>query len=131
MRYLLDANAVIGLLNDTASKLAKRARQESPADIAISAVVAHELFYGAFRSRRAARNVGLIDALEFAVLEFDKEDARQAGAVRALLASRGTPIGPYDVLIAGQALARNLILITHNTEEFGRVPGLQAEDWQA
>jgi len=134
MRYLLDANAVIGLLNDTASKLAKRARQESPADIAISAVVAHELFYGAFRSRRAAQNVGLIDlidALEFAVLEFDKEDARQAGAVRALLASRGTPIGPYDVLIAGQALARNLILITHNTEEFGRVPGLQAEDWQA
>jgi tRNA(fMet)-specific endonuclease VapC len=131
MRYLLDANAVIGLLNDTASKLAKRARQESPADIAISAVVVHELFYGAFRSQRAAQNVGLIDALEFAVLEFDKEDARQAGAVRALLASRGTPIGPYDVLIAGQALARNLILITHNTQEFGRVPGLQAEDWQA
>jgi tRNA(fMet)-specific endonuclease VapC len=130
MRYLLDANAVIGLLNDTASKLAKRARQESPADIAISALVAHELFYGAFRSRRAARNVGLIDALEFAVLEFDREDARQAGAVRALLASRGTPIGPYDVLIAGQALARNMILITHNTNEFGRVPGLQAEDWQ-
>jgi tRNA(fMet)-specific endonuclease VapC len=131
MRYLLDANAVIGLLNDSTSKLAKRARQEIPSDIAISAVVAHELFYGAFRSRRAAQNVGLIDALQFAALEFDKEDARQAGAVRALLASRGTPIGPYDILIAGQALARNLILITHNTNEFGRVPGLQAEDWQA
>jgi tRNA(fMet)-specific endonuclease VapC len=131
MRYLLDANAVIGLLNDSSSKLAKRARQESPADIAIPAVVAHELFYGAFRSQRAAANVALIDALQFAVIEFDKEDARQAGAVRALLASRGTPIGPYDVLIAGQALARNLILITHNTNEFGRVPGLHAEDWQA
>jgi tRNA(fMet)-specific endonuclease VapC len=130
MRYLLDANAVIGLLNDTTSKLARRTRRERPADIAISAIVAHELFYGAFKSRRAAQNVALIDALQFAVLEFDKEDARQAGEVRALLASSGTPIGPYDVLVAGQARARNLILITHNTDEFERVPGLRFDDWQ-
>jgi tRNA(fMet)-specific endonuclease VapC len=131
MRYLLDANVVIGLLNDATSKLARRARRERPADIAISAIVAHELFYGAFKSRRAAQNVALIDALQFAVLEFDKEDARQAGEVRALLASRGKPIGPYDALIAGQAKARNLILITHNTDEFERVPGLRFDDWQA
>jgi tRNA(fMet)-specific endonuclease VapC len=131
MRYLLDANVVIGLLNDATSKLARRARRERPADIAISAIVAHELFYGAFKSRRAAQNVALIDALQFAVLVFDKEDARQAGEVRAVLASRGTPIGPYDVLIAGQSKARNLILVTHNTEEFGRVPGLRFDDWQA
>jgi tRNA(fMet)-specific endonuclease VapC len=65
------------------------------------------------------------------VLEFDKEDARKAGEIRALLISRGTPIGPYDVLIAGQALARHMTLITHNTDEFGRVPGLQIEDWEA
>jgi tRNA(fMet)-specific endonuclease VapC len=131
MRYLLDANVVIGLLNDATSKLARRARRERPADIAISAIVTHELFCGAFKSRRAAQNVALIDALQFAVLEFDKEDARQAGEVRALLASRGAPIGPYDVLIAGQAKARNLILVTHNTDEFGRVPGLRFDDWQA
>jgi len=131
MRYLLDANVVIGLLNDATSKLARRARRERPADIAISAIVAHELFYGVFKSRRAVQNVALIDALQFAVLEFDKEDARQAGEIRALLASGGTPIGPYDVLIAGQAKARNLILITHNTDEFGRVPGLRFDDWQA
>jgi len=131
MRYLLDTNVVIGLLNDATSKLAQRARRERPADVAISAVVAHELFYGAFKSGRAAQNVALVDALQFAVIEFDKEDARQAGEVRALLASAGTPIGPYDVLIAGQARARNLILITHNTEEFGRVPGLRFDDWQA
>jgi tRNA(fMet)-specific endonuclease VapC len=131
MRYLLDTNVVIGLLNDATSKLAERARRENPADVAISAVVAHELFYGAFKSRRTAQNVAVIDSLEFAVLEFDKEDARQAGEVRAVLASRGTPIGPYDVLIAGQARARNLVLVTHNTEEFGRVPGLQLDDWQA
>ena len=131
MRYLLDTNAVIGLLNDPNSKLARRARQEKPVDMAISTVVAHELFYGAFRSQRAAHNVALVDALQFAVIEFDKEDARQAGEIRALLASKGTPVGPYDVLIAGQAIARGMILITHNTEEFGRVPRLQLEDWQA
>ena len=130
MRYLLDANAVIGLLNDAASGLAQRARREKPADIAISAIVAHELFYGAFKSRRAERNVALVDALRFAVIEFDKEDARQAGKIRALLASKGTPIGPYDVLIAGHALARNMVLITGNTDEFERIPGLRLEDWR-
>jgi tRNA(fMet)-specific endonuclease VapC len=130
MRYLLDANAVIALLNDAASKTANRARRERPGEVAISAIVAHELFYGAFRSRRRAQNLALIDALQFIVLEFDKEDARQAGEVRAVLASKGTPIGPYDVLIAGQAVARDMILVTHNTQEFGRVPGLRFEDWQ-
>jgi tRNA(fMet)-specific endonuclease VapC len=61
----------------------------------------------------------------------DKEDAQQAGQVRAALASIGTPIGPYDVLVAGQAVARDMILVTHNTREFARVPGLRVEDWQA
>jgi tRNA(fMet)-specific endonuclease VapC len=130
MRYLLDANAVIALLNDTASKIAKRARRERPGEVAISAIVAHELFYGAFRSRRTTQNLALIDALQFIVLEFDKEDARQAGEVRAMLASKGTPIGPYDVLIAGQAVARDMIIVTHTVHEFGRVAGLRFEDWQ-
>lgn len=99
--------------------------------MAISAVVAHELFYGAFKSRRATHNVALIDALQFAVIEFGKDDARRAGEVRAILAKTGMPIGPYDVLIAGQAIARNLIFVTHNMNEFHRVPGLRIEDWQA
>jgi tRNA(fMet)-specific endonuclease VapC len=129
-RYLLDANAVIELLNDTGSNPARRVRRQQPSDVAIPAIVVHELFYGAFKSRRAAQNVALIDALQFAVLEFDKEDARQAGAIRAILASQGTPIGPYDVLIAGQAVARKLILVTHNTQELERVPGLRFEDWR-
>ncbi len=131
MRFLLDTNVAIGLLNDATSKLARRARRERPADIAISAIMAHELFYGAFKSRRPTQNVASMDALQFEVLEFDKEDARRAGEVRALLAARGTPIGPYDVLIAGQAKSRNLILVTNNTDEFGRVPGLRVDDWQA
>jgi tRNA(fMet)-specific endonuclease VapC len=97
----------------------------------MSAVVVHELFYGAFKSQRAASNAALIDALKFEVIAFDKEDARQAGEVRAFLAAKGTPIGAYDVLIAGQAKARGLILVTHNTREFKRVPGLRFEDWES
>jgi tRNA(fMet)-specific endonuclease VapC len=99
-------------------------------DVGISAIVAHELYYGAFKSQRASRNVALVDALQFEIVEFDHEDARHAGEVRAVLAAGGTPIGPYDVLIAGQAKARELILVTHNTAKFGRVSGLRLEDWE-
>ena len=131
MRYLLDTNAVICLLNDQKSAVARRARRNKPADICISSIVAHELFYGAFKSQRAERNVALVDALRLLVLDFDREDARQAGEIRAALALEGTPIGPYDVLIAGQAKARGLILVTHNIDEFARVPKLRIEDWEA
>jgi tRNA(fMet)-specific endonuclease VapC len=130
MKYLLDANAVIALLNDAKSKTARRARRHKPGDVGISAIVAHELYYGAYKSQRIARNVALVDSLQFEVLEFDQEDARQAGEIRALLALRGSPIGPYDVLIAGQAKARKLTLVTRNTAEFARVHDLRIEDWE-
>lgn len=130
MRYLLDANAIIALLNETTSPIAKRVRRHAPRDFGVSAVVIHELYYGAFKSQRVEQNVARVDALQFSVLEFDEEDARQAGQIRAHLASKGTPIGPYDVLIAGQARARELTLVTHNTSEFQRVPGLKVEDWK-
>ena len=130
MRYLLDANAVIALLNDTTSPIARRIRRYTPRDIGVSAVVIHELYYGAFKSQRVEKNVAHVDALQFPVVEFDQEDARQAGEIRAHLASKGTPIGPYDVLIAGQAKARKLTLVTHNTTEFQRVSGLKVEDWK-
>ncbi len=131
MRFLLDTNAVIALLNDAGSALAQRAKQHAPSDIGMSVIVSHELFYGAFKSRYAERNVALVDSLRFEVVEFDKEDSRQAGEIRAALGVLGLPIGPYDVLIAGQAKARNLVLVSHNTREFGRVPGLLVEDWEA
>jgi len=129
MQFLFDTNAVIALLNDADSSLARRARRHTPADIGVSSIVSHELFYGAFKSKRSEFNVGLVDGLRFAVLDFDKEDARHAGAIRAELAAQGAPIGPYDVLIAGQARARGLILVSHNLREFSRVPGLLVEDW--
>ena len=130
MRYLLDANAVIALLNDTTSPIARRIRRYAPRDIGVSSIVIHELYYGAFKSQRVEKNVARVDSLQFPVLEFDQQDARQAGELRAHLASKGTPIGPYDVLIAGQAKARKLTLVTHNSMEFRRVPGLKLEDWK-
>ena len=130
MAYLLDTNAVIALLRETGSPIAQRMRRHPPSEIFVSAIVLHELFYGAFKSSRTDHNVALVDRLRFGALEFDREDARDAGEVRAILARKGTPIGPYDVLIAGQARVRGLILVTHNTDEFARVPGLQVEDWE-
>ncbi len=108
-----------------------RVRLHALDEFVVSAITSHELFFGAFKSPRKTRNLASIDELNFRVLDFDKDDGRQAGQVRAALATAGTPIGPYDLLIAGQALSRNLILITHNTREFSRVSGLQIEDWEA
>ena len=65
----------------------------------------------------------------FKILDFTANDAQAAGRIRAELKKAGTPIGAYDLLIAGQALARNLVLVTANTREFGRVHGLKFEDW--
>jgi len=129
MRYLLDSDAVIALLNDPTGRLARRARQESPTDIGMPAIVMHELYYGAFKSRRREHNLTLVDRLQLEVAAFDKEDARHAGEIRAELAVQGLPIGGYDVLIAGQARARALTLISANQREFGRVSGLRTENW--
>ena len=129
MKFLLDSNAVIALMKGHSGFLT-RLRQHQPQDFAISAIVAHELFYGAYKGQRTAENLARVDALRFQVLDFDREDARQAGELRARLAAAGTSIGSYDVLIAGQALARALTLVTHNTREFQRVPGLRIEDWE-
>lgn len=129
MKFLLDSNAVIALMKGHSGFLT-RLRQHQPRDFGIPAIVAHELFYGAYKGQRTAENLARVDALQFEVLDFDREDARQAGELRAQLAAAGTPIGAYDVLIAGQALARGLTLVTHNTGEFQRVPGLRIEDWE-
>ncbi len=129
MKFLLDSNAVITLMKGNLGFLGQLRRRQ-PQDFGIPAVVVHELFYGAYKGLRIAENVARVDALQFQIVEFDREDARQAGEIRAKLAAAGAPIGPYDVLIAGQALARALTLITHNTREFERVSGLLIEDWE-
>ncbi|WFU02196.1 type II toxin-antitoxin system VapC family toxin [Rhizobium sp. CB3171] len=130
MKYLLDSNAVIALMKGHTGFVSEL-RRHKPQDFAISAIVAHELFYGAYKGQRVADNLVRVDALQFETLDFDREDARVVGEIRANLASLGTPIGAYDVLIAGQAVARDLILITRNVREFERVHKLRFEDWES
>ncbi len=120
---------MIAVLKDDLSRLAGRLRRCHPGEVAVSAVVMHELFCGAFKSGSSDRNLRVVDRLAFEVLELTREDAREAGRIRALLAAQGAPIGPYDVLIAGQALARNLVLVTANVSEFSRIPDLRWEYW--
>jgi tRNA(fMet)-specific endonuclease VapC len=129
VKFLLDSNAVIALLKGHEGFLA-RLRQHQPMDFGMSAIVAHELFYGAHKGQRTSETLARIDALAFEVVEFDREDARIAGELWARLARAGTPIGPYDVLIAGQAVARDLTLVTHNRDEFQRIAELRLEDWE-
>lgn len=129
MRYLLDTNACIALLNKTSPPLLARVHRHRPADIGLPAPVAYELYYGAYKSRRASRNLGLLDQMAFEIVPFDASDARVAGAIRSQLEAIGSPIGPYDLLIAGQARARGLVLVTANHREFLRVEGLDCEDW--
>ncbi|VWC56170.1 MULTISPECIES: type II toxin-antitoxin system VapC family toxin [Burkholderia] len=130
MKFLLDTNAVIAIMKGEPAMLA-RLRAYQPADFGMPAIVAHELYYGAYKSQRAAANVARVEALQFEVVSFDAEDAQHAGAIRAQRTAAGTQIGPYDALIAGQARARRLVLVTHNMREFSRVPELQVEDWLA
>lgn len=129
MRFLLDTNAVIELLRRPDGPLRRRVRSHDPSEIGLSAIALHELYYGAFRSSGEEANVALVDGLRFEIVEFDGEDSRHAGEIRAALATGGTPIGPFDVLIAGQARARELTLVTANVREFRRVDGLAVEDW--
>ena len=127
--YLLDTNAVIAALKGEANVL-RQIRSRSPQDVVISSIVSHELYYGAFRSARVDANLARVDALQLRTIEFDQEDARHAGEIRARLAFDGSPIGPYDLLIAGQALSRSIILVTRNQREFSRIAALTIEDWE-
>ena len=131
MRYLLDTNAVIAILKSATSPIAAQIRRHDPREIVLSSIVTHELYFGAYKSQFPEANLKRLDALRFEVLAFDKEDSIAAGKVRAELQAAGTPIGPFDVLIAGQALCRGLTLVTANTREFVRVQGLAVEDWSA
>src|SRR5713101_4626452 len=130
----LDTNAVIAALNDRTSPVRARIRAtiERGRTLAISPIVLFELRYGAAKSGQPERNVQRIaDFLVGAivVLPFEPGDAEEAGDIRAALERTGTPIGPYDVLIAAQARRRSAVLITANEREFARVPGLKTEDW--
>ena len=130
----LDTNMVIVMLGGTASPV--RSRFEDAArnglTLATSSIVLFELWYGIGKSILRAMNAKKLAEFissPIEVLEFNADDAKEAGDIRAVLALAGTPIGPYDVLIAAQARRRNAVLVTSNTREFARVPRLKIEDW--
>lgn len=131
IEFVLDTNAVIALINDPGGPVASQARAHHASAVALPSVVVHELFFGAFKSQRVQRNLQIVESLRLEILPFELEDARSAGEIRAWLARHGTPIGAYDVLIAGQARARGLTLVSNNLREFQRVPQLRVVDWSA
>ena len=130
---VLDSNTVIAIINHrpevVRSVFTQRKAQGAP--IGISSVALFELRFGVANSERRAFQGELLDRFltTVSVLDFDSEDAKHAGQIRADLANRGTPIGPYDVLIAGQALRHGATLVTANSREFSRVTGLAVENW--
>jgi len=130
--YLLDTNAIIALIGRKSQALVDHIVRRPPNSIALSSIVLYELYFGAHKSAKIQYNLETLRLLlvDFPVMEFDQQDAFIAGEIRADLERKGTPIGAYDILIAGQAKARNLTLVTNNVGEFSRVENLQIEDWQ-
>lgn len=130
MTYTLDTSTCITFLRGKHPQLRQRVLSRFH-DIAITSVVAAELYYGAERSADVAANRKQVDAFlaPFPLLPLDKTSAVAYGSIRADLARRGQIIGPNDLLIAAIALATSAIVVTHNTGEFSRVPGLLVEDW--
>jgi tRNA(fMet)-specific endonuclease VapC len=132
MRWLLDTNACIRYLNGRAPALKLRLDAGNNSDFLVCSVVKAELAFGAARSTDPARTAAAQAKFlsPFQSLGFDDSCAAIYGEIRAVLARAGTPIGPNDLLIAAIAVANRVTLVTHNTAEFSRVPGLLIEDWE-
>jgi len=135
MSHLLDTNSWVDhLRRGPSSNVTTKLAAAPPGSVFLCSVVLAELVYGAVRSgpAREAANRALVAGLQrqFRSIPFDDRAAEEYGKIRAHLASLVTPIGPNDFLIAAIALANGLIVVTHNTSEFSRVPGLTLEDWQ-
>jgi tRNA(fMet)-specific endonuclease VapC len=134
--FCLDTNVVIFAINQRRPEIAERLDREIAlgTPIFVPAIVLFELEYGCAKSTRpeqSRRALEIFLSAGFDQPAFDTEDARASGEIRALLESRGEPIGPYDTLIAAQARRRGATLVTLNRREFERVPGLSVEDWTA
>ena len=132
MIYLLDTNACIRYFRDPASRVRRELASRSPADIRLCSVVLAELYRGALRSANPPGSRTKVDTFSalYLSLPFDDIAADIHAQVRVHLERLGQPIGPYDQIIAAIALAHNCTLVTHNTAEFSRVPGLVIEDWE-
>jgi tRNA(fMet)-specific endonuclease VapC len=132
MPFLLDTNICIGILTGRSPKAIEKLHQLAPTEVRICSVVRAELQFGARNSSRVEANLSLLETFlsPFTSVAFDDGAANYYGRIRADLHRAGKLIGPNDLLIAAMALANDLVLVTHNVKEFGRVPGLRWEDWE-
>ena len=131
MQYLLDTDTCIQVLRGQANAV-QRLTALTPGDCGISTISAYELYTGAEKCSNPASEKPKVERLLATVISipFTDDAAKQAAILRAELERLGTPIGPYDTLIAAQATQLNLTLVTSNTAEFSRVSGLKLEDWR-
>lgn len=136
MKFLLDTDTCIYAIKQNSAVL-QRLLAESPQDVAVSVITEAELRAGAAKSASAARSLDRVENFlrPLAILEFTSTDAASYAQIRARLERAGTPIGPpigaIDTLIAAQAVARKLVVISNNQREFARVRGLQVQNWAA
>jgi tRNA(fMet)-specific endonuclease VapC len=131
--WLLDTDTCIRYLNPRPSPVQERMRTHPAGQVVLCDIVKMELYFGAYKSQRPEHNLPIVERFfsQFMSLPFDSIAAQICGQIRAELAAQGRPIGPYDAQIAAIALATGATLVTHNTREFMRVPGLPVEDWAA
>jgi len=130
MKFLLDTDTCIYALRQNKTVLGKLL-SKSREDVAVSVITEAELRTGAAKSTSAAKTLRLLENFlrPLGILEFGSNDAAVYAQVRAKLERAGTPIGPLDTLIAAQAVARKLVLVSNNEREFGRVAGLHLQNW--
>jgi tRNA(fMet)-specific endonuclease VapC len=131
MQFLLDTNTCIAAMRAN-KKVVSRLAAISPTACAISTITIYELYTGVEKCAAPTNERVKVDMIvqTYPDLHFDGMAASQAAWLRAYLESRGQPIGPYDTLLAGQALVLGLTLVTANVKEFGRVPSLNVENWE-
>ncbi|MGC0055736.1 type II toxin-antitoxin system tRNA(fMet)-specific endonuclease VapC (plasmid) [Brucella pituitosa] len=130
LKYMLDTNICIFTIKNR-PKQVREAFNRFHDQLCISSISLMELIYVAEKSANPEKNLAVVEgfAARLEVLSYDETAANHTGQLRAELARNGTPIGPYDQLIAGHARSRGLIVVTNNRREFDRVPGLRVEDW--
>jgi tRNA(fMet)-specific endonuclease VapC len=129
--YLLDTNICIYIINKHTKSIIKKISGMNPIAIKISSVSVAELEYGASKSNKKEQNRNALRNFlsSFEIIPFDFQDAEVYGIIRAELERQEKPIGPYDLQIAAQALVRDLVLVTNNTDEFARIKKLKLDNW--
>lgn len=131
MKWLLDTDTCIALIKQSPPKAIKRLSSKPVGQVGISALTLAELAFGVAKSSKPDRNREALEGflLPLTVVPFDDLAARAYGPIRTALERGGTPIGAIDTLLAAQAVAADLVLVTHNQREFRRIEGLRLEDW--